>query len=339
MSWQTKLDTIEDASKDDKFTFCRKLYREYEHTLDFQLAIVKACPEMLLTMEPSEDLYMAVAQKHGYLMYMKDPSYDVKMAAVKADGRNIAYIDDQTEEMCLEACKSHPIALSSCFYRSEEICLAAIKQDGSALAFAPKQTDEMCKIAISHDATYLRFVNNQTEELCWLALKADSSAFIWIKKHTDDMIRYIVNIKANKYLLQYAKISEDLMIEIVSTDIEYAEIFCKNKAVMNAAYEIYGPRIVFYIDEPPENWCLEAVSIDSARVCMCKTTEAVYLAAINENPAVFVHIPKSRHTKEICLLAVSLRWQNIFHCERDPIYYEKAIECFPEEKDTIEHFF
>ena len=60
------------------------------------------------------------------------------------DWRELQYIENQTEEMCLEAVKQNGYALEYVENQTEEICFEAVKQNGRALQFVKNQTENIC---------------------------------------------------------------------------------------------------------------------------------------------------------------------------------------------------
>lgn len=66
-------------------------------------------------------------------------SYEEKLKAVKENGLALAYVRNQTEEICLEAVKKDSYALFHVHNQTEEICLEAVKKDRRALEYVKEE--------------------------------------------------------------------------------------------------------------------------------------------------------------------------------------------------------
>lgn len=72
---------------------------------------------------------------------------------VKFDGMYIKNIpvEEQTEELCIEAVRNNPMALQYIHNQTEDICLEAIKKDGMALQYVKNITHRISIEAIRYD--------------------------------------------------------------------------------------------------------------------------------------------------------------------------------------------
>ena len=73
------------------------------------------------------------------------------MKAVKKDGYALRYVNEQTEQICIEAVKQSGFALRYVNKQTEAICIEAVKQDEDALRFV--------------DARFFENVENEIIEL------------------------------------------------------------------------------------------------------------------------------------------------------------------------------
>jgi len=109
------------------------------------------------------------------------------LAAIRANGFNIKYIKNQTEELCLEAVKQQGYALQFIKNQTEEICLTAVKQNGYALCFVEEQTDEVCLMAVRTIGRALEYVKKQTYKICQAAVKRDGMALEFVINQNSDI--------------------------------------------------------------------------------------------------------------------------------------------------------
>jgi hypothetical protein len=132
---------------------------------------------------------------------------------VRKNGELLKYIDNQTEEICLEAVKKNGWALRYVKKQTPEICLAAVKENGWALQYVKEQTSEICLAAVKKAGTALEHVKEQTPEICSAALKEDNSAFFYVQKPTDKQA--LDAFKINPSLISNKSLSEKVQLEIV----------------------------------------------------------------------------------------------------------------------------
>ncbi len=79
--------------------------------------------------------------------------------AVKLDGYDLMYVNEQTEEICLAAVQENGYALAYVKEQTEAICLASVKRTCYALRFVREQTEEICLAAVQENDDALRYVN------------------------------------------------------------------------------------------------------------------------------------------------------------------------------------
>ncbi|MFW9949792.1 MAG: DUF4116 domain-containing protein, partial [Candidatus Thorarchaeota archaeon] len=100
---------------------------------------------------------------------------------VKKNPAHLAYVENQTEEMCFEAVSRNGLSLYYTQFKTDEIIRTAIKQNPHALNFI-EQTDEWCRLAVTEDGTSIQFVEKKTPELCLLAVRQNGGALSFIPK-------------------------------------------------------------------------------------------------------------------------------------------------------------
>ena len=75
--------------------------------------------------------------------FFKNPTEEMKLAAVKVNGCAIQYIENPTEEMKLLAIKENGYAIRYIKNPTEEMKLEAVKNNGWAIKYIEDPTDEM----------------------------------------------------------------------------------------------------------------------------------------------------------------------------------------------------
>jgi hypothetical protein len=96
------------------------------------------------------------------------------MIAVKSDGFALAYVDNQTELICMAAVEHDGLALQFVLCQTEPICMAAVTSDGRALAYVHNKTSNICISAIINNGCAIEYIDsideNQYIYLLWLSL-------------------------------------------------------------------------------------------------------------------------------------------------------------------------
>ncbi|MCQ4379844.1 DUF4116 domain-containing protein, partial [Clostridioides difficile] len=91
------------------------------------------------------------------------------------------WVENQTEEICMEAVRQNGLDLKFVKNQTETICLRAVRQNGMALEFVKEQTVGICLKAVRQYGMALKFVKEQTEEICTEAIKQDKRALSFVK--------------------------------------------------------------------------------------------------------------------------------------------------------------
>ena len=113
----------------------------------------------------------AIRIKPTCFFFIKDPTDEMCLEALKADGTNLAHIKSPTYEMIQFAIENTPSALQYVKNQTEQLCLEAIRGDPDTLKYVKNQTDKLCKIAIRYKPSSIEFVREKTDELYILALR------------------------------------------------------------------------------------------------------------------------------------------------------------------------
>ena len=126
---------------------------------------------------------------------MSKLTYKEKLRRIIRDGRELVFVENPTDEMCLEAVKENGYALADVKKPTREMCLEAVKNEGCVLAYVPPKflKDDLTKIDYSSP------LDNFKEE------EIPSKLFISIPmrdKTVDEIMksRFIARIDANRKL-------------------------------------------------------------------------------------------------------------------------------------------
>lgn len=80
--------------------------------------------------------------------------------------KNTLSLDNQTDEICLNAVMENGFDLQFVKKQTRDICLAAVKQNGLALQFVKYKTDEICLAAMQQNQNAFKYLDNNM--IYWL---------------------------------------------------------------------------------------------------------------------------------------------------------------------------
>ena len=154
-------------------------------------------------------------KQKGDILIMGVYIKEEQLKLIKEDWRNLEKIDNQYDDVCLEAVKQSEWALKYVKEQTEEMCLEAIKQEGANIQYVKNKTPELCFYAFLNDYSLLEFkyikkgidefINNQSLKNSIFSLKEfentnksfyklDIESFIYLKD-------YLLKQNNNKYIL------------------------------------------------------------------------------------------------------------------------------------------
>ena len=208
-------------------------------------------------------------------------------------------IDNQTLEICLEAVKQNVYELLFVKEQTPEICLEAVKQNPSIIRYVnpENQTEEIALKVVKKAGNLLQYITsqNQTDEVCFTAIQNSCG---WA-------IGYIANQKP-EYCLAALEINNNTFWDI-KKEFHTDEII--NYAIQKRASNIWC------IENPSEELQLEAVRLDGDAFYSINTSksQAVCLAAVEQNPKVLLKMKEKHKTPEVCLAAAK-KDGFVLHC-------------------------
>lgn len=148
---------------------------------------------------------------------------EVCLEAVKNDGYVLKYVKHQTNEICMEAVKTYGEALQYVKDKTYDICMQAIKTYGIALKWAKNQTLEMCLEAVRQNGIALEYVENQTQEICIEAIKENSFSIYRCRYRTPMLCFYALLNDFN--LLNYETLKNEVEIFMKEKNLLKKKVF------------------------------------------------------------------------------------------------------------------
>ena len=141
---------------------------------------------------PTKQVCLEAVKRNGYaIQHIKNPTEEMCLEAVKRCGNTIKYIDNTTEEMQLEAVKQNGLSIKFIENPTKEMCMEAIRQDELSINFIKNPTKDMYLEAVKQNGLVIFYIENPTEEMCLEAVKqnGESIKFISKKNQSFDIIQ------------------------------------------------------------------------------------------------------------------------------------------------------
>jgi len=103
---------------------------------------------------------LEIKEDPSTIRHLKNPEFELALAAVMKDGMVIRFLPDQPDEVTLAAVKQNGLALVHCKNRDtvDGVNLAAVQQNGLALAFVRNKTPEICNAAVQQNPDAVEYV-------------------------------------------------------------------------------------------------------------------------------------------------------------------------------------
>jgi hypothetical protein len=120
---------------------------------------------------------------------LNNQTEEVQLEAVKKNGFAIQYIKNPSKEVQLEAVKRNGSAIRYIKKPSEEVQLTAVKNDGLAIYYIKNPSKEVQLEAVKsvddiggNDGSAIQFIKNPSKEVMRVALKRDPKCAIFFKR-------------------------------------------------------------------------------------------------------------------------------------------------------------
>lgn len=89
----------------------------------------------------------------------------MKQNKLSNSGLNILYVENQTEDICVQTVKQNGLLLPFVITQTPRICLEAVMQNGLALKFVENQSVEICSAAILQNKLAYNYINYYLTDL------------------------------------------------------------------------------------------------------------------------------------------------------------------------------
>ena len=125
------------------------------------------------------------------IQYIKSPTIEMQLEAVKQNEWVIQYIKNSTVEVQLEAVKQNGWAIQYIKNSTVEVQLEAVKQNGWAIQFIKNPTVEVQLEAVKQNGWAIRCIKNPIVEVQLEAVKQDGYAIQLIEKPAPEVLTYL----------------------------------------------------------------------------------------------------------------------------------------------------
>lgn len=224
----------------------------------------------------SDELVMEAINQDGMVLelvgirhFKLAPPENVCLTAVRQDPHAIRLVQNQTEEMKLEAVSRAGILLEFVKKPSEEVQLEAVRQNGDAIKFVKNPSMRVQLEAVRQRPASIRFVENPSEEVQLEAVHFSPNAIVDIDNPTPAVVMEAVSangmlvqnrsfsltdemklaaVRQNGLALQFFKNEPEILLE----ELELAAVKQNWQAmqfVMNPSAEVLREFLTHYVTE------------------------------------------------------------------------------------------
>ena len=115
----------------------------------------------------------------------KNPTEELKLAAVRRNGSAIKFIDNPSDAVQLAAVKNYSFAIHYIKNPSEEVQLAAVERHGDNIRYIKEPSEKAQIQAIRRDPYNIHYIENPTEKVQLLAIERNMYTIDYIKNPTE----------------------------------------------------------------------------------------------------------------------------------------------------------
>lgn len=157
---------------------------------------------------------MSSYRRRGY-------NYNTILDKIKRNPSYLQHVQEQTEEMCMEAVTRNGLALFYVEDKTPDVCQAAVLENPHALNFVDSPPPELCMLAVSEDGLCIQFVENKTLEMCMIAVKQNGGAFKFIPEEFRTPELYLEVVRNDPTMLrEIENQTEELCLEAIKVNPE-----------------------------------------------------------------------------------------------------------------------
>jgi len=226
------------------------------HTYNYKVQANKIFVERFIELEnwdkwnDYEFCLKFVKRNPAAIQFIKEPSYELRMIAVK-NGRNVLkYIDEQTEELCrIAIIKSDGFSFKDVKDKTLALCLLAVKKDPWNIQFVENQTPAVCLLAVKKIGLTIQHVRNPTLYICLEAIANDSTSIFYIRRQSYGMCRLAIQLDSVNIANIHNQTEELCLLAVKNRGKNLCHIRNKTRIICEVAIK-NDPEAIIYV--PPE---------------------------------------------------------------------------------------
>lgn len=201
-------------------------------------------------------------KNYGGIIQFMEQDEDLCWLAIKANGENIQYVKNPTEEMIICAIENSMEVPDICFNnQTDEIKEALIR--ANCFVAVENPTEEQCIKAIKQHADNIRYIKNPSEEMCMLAVQ-ESPLSIGEISNPSEIVRLAAVTLDGFALSRFSEQTEEMCLIAVKNNCRsrlFVPIlrYAKHQTLEVCMAAIKNdPRSIDYIKDPDmKNECLK----------------------------------------------------------------------------------
>jgi hypothetical protein len=179
----------------------------------------------------------AISSYPKSIKYLSHVNADMHLTLVKINGNVLEYIEEQNEELCMNAIDEndyafnyinpklktkkfikkiidkHPICIRYVNNPSKKLCMSVLRKNGLLLEYIKNKSYDLCVIAIENDPNAIKIIcdshnqgyltQDQINKLCMIAIESDACTLEYIENQTIEMCLKAVEL--DYYAFNYVK--------------------------------------------------------------------------------------------------------------------------------------
>lgn len=135
-----------------------------------------------------EDQLVEVKRYKYAIEYLKDPSEEVKLAAVEQEGDLIVHIENPSEKVQLIAVKQRGYVIRHIKNPSVKVQLTAVKRHGCAITHIKNPSREVQLASLEQDPRAIGYIENPSEEMQLIAVRMNGDTLYLISNPSATVI-------------------------------------------------------------------------------------------------------------------------------------------------------
>lgn len=153
----------------------------------------------------------------GGLKYVRARTDRIKLMAVKKDGENLKYIEDQTPDLCIEAVTQNAMVLKYVKFKTDEICWRALERNIHAYNYIENPSNEMKLYVVRNSKYGLSLIKDQTIELCMESIEHWPDSIMYVKEPATEELLMKKLAWNGSYIHQIENPTREMVITAIRT--------------------------------------------------------------------------------------------------------------------------